>query len=113
MDKILAHNKENKSANFGDTSESSQVFPEIPAKSQLITLACTIYRDQDIDMAYKNSANISKELQDRLIRATMHGMVQIAFASPFHRSPISAEISEMVKSLVIKRWKKNPCNYFF
>ena len=36
MDEVLAHNKENKSANFGDTSESGQVFPEVTPKSQLI-----------------------------------------------------------------------------
>ena len=93
MDEVLAHNKENVSANFGETSESSQVFPEgtpksdssknvsvnfsdasesdqvfpeSTPKSQLISLAYTIYRDQAIDMAYKNSANITKEFQDRL-----------------------------------------------
>ena len=66
MDEVLAHNKENVSADFGETSESSQVFPEGTPKSQLISLAYTIYRDQAIDMAYKNSANITKELQDRL-----------------------------------------------
>ena len=52
-------------------------------------------------MTYKNSANILRELQDRLICAIMHSMVATAFASPFNRSPTSAEINEMAKSLVI------------
>ena len=61
----------------------------------------TIFRDQDIKIAYKNTSNIFKELQDRLILATMHSVVATVFTSPFNRSPTCVKTSEMVKSLII------------
>lgn len=61
----------------------------------------SIYRDNDIDVAVKNTGNIPKELQDRLIRATVSNMISTAYMPPFNRKPTKAEFLEMAKSLTI------------
>ena len=60
---------------------------------------CTIYKDADVELSAKNG-NMSKELQDRLIRAAVSNMVSVAYLHPFHKKPTKGEFLEMAKSLV-------------
>ena len=46
----------------------------------------TIYKDADVELSAKNG-NMSKELQDRLIRAAVSNMVSVAYLPPFHKKP--------------------------
>ena len=61
----------------------------------------TIYRDNGITVALQNIGDIPKELQDRLIRATVSNMVSTAYMTPFNRKPTKGKFMEMAKSLTV------------
>ena len=60
----------------------------------------SVYVDQEI-CAASSSGTMSHELKCRLIRATIHNMISAAAHPPFSRYPLTMEIEEMAKSLVI------------
>ena len=49
----------------------------------------------------QNTGDIPKELQDRLIRATVSNMVSTAYMTPFNRKPTKGKFMEMAKSLTV------------
>ena len=61
----------------------------------------TIYRDNDITVAVKNTGYIPEELQDWLTWAIVSNMVSTAYLSPFNRKPTKGEFMEMAKSLTV------------
>ena len=69
-----------------------QIFCEIKSPTY------TIYKDANVELSAENG-NMLKELQDRLIRATVSNMVSQAYLPPFNSKPTKGEFLEMVKSL--------------
>ena len=72
-----------------------------PAKHvQLRYPEYNVYMDPEISAAAK-LGSMSKELKFGLVRATIHNMISTAASPPFSRYPLTAEIEEMAKSLII------------
>lgn len=62
--------------------------------------AYSVYVDSEVRAASK-AGTMSKELKCRLVRATIHNMISAAAHPPFSRYPLTIEIEEMAKSLII------------
>lgn len=60
----------------------------------------SIYVDPEIRTA-ADSGKMSSELKCRLVRATIHNMISAAASPPFSRYPLTAELEEMAKSLIM------------
>ena len=58
-----------------------------------------VYRDFDIEVASK-TGSIIEELINRLVRATIHSMVAVAFEE-CNRKPSNMELEEMAKSIAL------------
>lgn len=60
----------------------------------------TIYRDIRVDLA-SQAGSISEQLVHDVVRGTISNMTSISLCEPWNRLPISTELREMAKSLVV------------